>query len=96
MPRTKSRERILPMLGVGAKEIDRELKTFSRAARVLSSNRPRLIHKHPKQWIGVHDGRVEVTASSLKALLARLKTKGLSPNSTIIRYIDTKPRKLIL
>jgi hypothetical protein len=78
------------------KQMDRELRSFSRAARVLSSNRPRLIDSHPKQWVGIYDGRVCATGKTFKALVTQLKGKGLSPSDAIIRYVDTSGRKLIL
>ncbi len=78
------------------KQIDRELRTFSRAARVLSSDHPRLIEKHPKEWVGIYDGKVCATGKSFNALMSKLKKRGLSPGDTIIRYIDTSGRKLIL
>jgi hypothetical protein len=81
---------------VTPKQMDRELRSFSRAARILSSDHPRLIDKHPKQWVGIYDGNVCATGKSFGALIARLKKRGLSPNDTIIRYIDTSGRKLIL
>jgi hypothetical protein len=84
------------MLGATPKQIDRELRTFSRAARVLSSDRPRLIDQHPKEWVGLYDGKVSATAKSFRGLVAKLKKCGLSPNDTIIRYIDTSDRLLIL
>ncbi len=80
------------MLGATPQQIDRELRGFSRAARVLSSNRPRLIEKHPKEWVGVHDGKVSATAKSFRALVTKLKKQGISPSDTIIRYIDTSER----
>jgi hypothetical protein len=81
---------------VTPKQMDRELRSFSRAARVLSSDHPRLIEKHPNEWVGIHDGSVCVTAKSFGSLISRLKKKGLSPNDTIIRYIDTSGRKRIV
>ncbi len=84
------------MLGATPKQIDRELRTFSRAARLLSSDHPRLIEKHPKEWVGLYDGKVSATAKTFRGLLAELKKRGLSPNNTIIRYIDTSGRALIL
>jgi hypothetical protein len=82
--------------GVTPKQIDRDLRAFSRGARVLSSDHPRLIDKHPKQWVGIYDGNVRATGKSLSALISALKKKGLRPGDTIIRYIDTSGRKLIL
>jgi hypothetical protein len=78
------------------KQMDRELRAFSRAARVLSSDHPRLIDKHPKEWVAIYDGNVRATGKSFSALVSQLKKKGLSPSDTIIRYIDTSGRKLIL
>jgi hypothetical protein len=82
--------------GVNPQQIDRELRSFSRAARVLSSDHPRLVGRHPEQWVGLHNGSTCTTAKSLSALLSRLKKRGFSPNDAIIRYIDTSGRKLIL
>jgi hypothetical protein len=84
------------MLGATPRQIDRELHTFSRAARLLSSNHPRLIDQHPKEWVGLYDGEVIATAKSFRALFGKLKKNGLSPNDAIIRYIDTSGRMLIL
>jgi hypothetical protein len=78
------------------KRIDRELHAFSRAARVLSSDHPRLIDRHPKEWVGIYDGNICATGKSLSALISQLKDKGFAPSDTVIRYIDTSGRKLIL
>jgi hypothetical protein len=84
------------MLGATPKQIDRELRAFSRAARLLSSDHPRLIEAHPEEWVGLYGGKVSATAKSFQALVAKLKRRGLAPNDAIIRYIDTSGRKLIL
>jgi hypothetical protein len=83
-------------LGAPAKQINRELRAFSRAARLLSSKRPRLVNEHPKEWVGLFDGRVCATDKSFNGLVRKLRNQGLSPGDTIIRYIDTSGRKLIL
>jgi hypothetical protein len=83
-------------LGATPKQINRELRTFSRAARLLSSNHPRLIDTHPKEWVGLYDGEVCATDKSFNGLVRKLKRRGFSPSETIIRYIDTSGRKLIL
>ena len=83
-------------LGATPKQIKRELRTFSRAARLLSSTHPRLIDKHPKEWVGLYDGKICATDKSFDGLLKKLKDRGFPPSDTIIRYIDTSGRKLIL
>jgi hypothetical protein len=87
---------IASFLGATPKEVDRQLRTFSRAARVLSSDHPRLIEQHPNEWVGIFDGKVHATAKSFDAVVSQLKKKGFSPNESIIRYIDVTGRKLIL
>ena len=96
MARLSERALSAKALGATPKQIDRELRMFSRAARVLSSNHPRLIDKHPKEWVGLYDGEVCATDKSFNGLVRQLKRKGYRPNDTIIRYIDTSGRKLIL
>jgi len=83
-------------LGATPKQINRGLRKFSRAARLLSSDRPRLIHKHPEEWVGLFDGKVCATDKSFTGLVRKLKRLGLSPSEAVIRYIDTSGRKLIL
>jgi len=78
------------------KQMDRKLRAFSRAARILSSDHPRLIEEHPKEWVGIYDGKVCATGRSFNALVSKLKRYGFAPSDTIIRYIDTSGRKLIL
>jgi hypothetical protein len=91
-----TKRKIASYLHETPKQMDRELRSFSRAAKVLSSNRPRLIDTHPKEWVGIYDGHVCATGKSFTALVAQLKRKGLSPSDAVIRYIDTSGRKLIL
>ena len=91
-----TKRNIAAHLGASPKQIAREIRTFSRAARVLSSNHPRLIDKHPKQWVGIYDNRVCANAKTLKALMTALKRDGIPPSKTIVRYIDISGRKMIL
>lgn len=83
-------------LGATPKQIDRELRAVSRSARVLSSDHPRLIKKHPNEWVGVCEGKVCATDKSFDGIVKKLKSSGVSPNDAIIRYVDASGRKLIL
>ena len=95
MPRL-SAKKLASYLEATPKQVDRELRKFSRAARLLSSDHPRLLDEHPKEWVGIYDGKVCASAKSFRALVSKLKQLGLSPNEAIIRYMDTSGRKLIL
>jgi hypothetical protein len=91
-----TKKNIAAHIGATPKEIARELRSFSRAARILSSNHPRLIDRYPRQWVGIYDGKVEATSKSFKGLMASMRARGIPPSKSIIRYIDTSGRKLIL
>jgi hypothetical protein len=91
-----SKKEIASSLRETPRQMDRALRSFSRDAKVLSSKRPRLADIHPKQWVGIYDGRICATGKSLAALLSKLKAKGLSPSDAIVSYMDTSGRKLIL
>jgi hypothetical protein len=87
--------RVLEMLG-DPKMFDRELRAFRKDAQVLSSARQHLIAQYPKQWIGIHQGKVVAHAKTLPAVVARLEKLGVPRGRAIVRYIDKKPRKMIL
>jgi len=90
------KRRIARDIGATPSEIDRELRSFARSAKFFSSSRPRLIEVYPKQWVGVHKGKVRASAKSLRGVMLALKRAGVPPGEALVRYIDTKRRKLIL
>ena len=95
MPKFSTAE-ALEHLGGSAAQIDRELRSFGEAAKVLSSNHPRMIDEHPYRWIAVYEGTVRARARSLPDLFLRLDKKHIPRDKTIIRYIDRQERTLIL
>jgi hypothetical protein len=96
MTRARQKESLIAQSGASAVEISRGLRRFSTAARLLSSDHPRLINKYPQRWVGVYGGKVAANAKTLSMLLSRLKDKGIPPSDTIIRFIDRNPRTFIL
>jgi pyrimidine operon attenuation protein/uracil phosphoribosyltransferase len=95
MPKFSAQE-ALKHLGGSAAQVDRDLRSFREAAKVLSSNHPRMIDEHPSRWIAVYEGTVVATGRSLKSLLSALQKKRIPRDQTIIRFIDRKERTLIL
>ena len=87
---------ILSKFGNDPKGLAKTLREFSRSAEVLSSDSPRLIDKHPMQWIGVFRGEVSAKAPNLETLIAKLKKKGIPPGETIVRFVERNQRTLIL
>ena len=78
------------------KEIDRDLRNFRRTAQVLSSNRPRLIDRYPKQWVAVYRGRVRASGGTFASVIAEVDRKRLPREHVIVRFIDRNQRTMIL
>lgn len=87
--------RVRKLLG-NPKVVDRDLQRFRRSARILSSDRPRLIERYPKQWIAVHNGKVQAQGKTLRSVLTQLDKKGVPRRRVIVRFIDKTPRTMIL
>lgn len=84
------------MLGGAPSKVAEDLIGFAESAKTLSSRRERLLENHEKQWIGLHQGKVEVFGKTLKSVLSQLEEKGMSADDTIIRFIDKDIKTLIL
>lgn len=86
---------IIEQLGDPA-QVDRELRTFRKAAQVYSAKHPRMIDLYPKQWIAVYQGRVRAHRRTLQSLLAEVDKKMLPREQIIVRLIDRSRRTMIL
>ena len=76
--------------------VSRELRSFRKAAQVLSSDHPRLIDQYPKEWVAIYRGEVVAHGRTLDAVLKAVKRKGIPQERTIIHYIETNQRTMIL
>ena len=81
---------------ISPEDVATGLRAFSKSAEMLSNDRPRLIDKHPLQWIGVHGGKVSAKADDLPALMDELERRSIPPGDTIVRFIEKSQRTLIL
>jgi hypothetical protein len=95
MPRLSAKKKA-EYLGVSPKEIARDLRAFSWTAQFLTSNERRLLKKYPKQWVALYDGKVQASAKSLEEAISKLEQQQLPPNESIIWYMDTSGRKLVV
>lgn len=86
---------ILKVLG-DPRKVDDELQRFRKAARVLSSNHPRLIDRYPQQWVAIHEGRVKAQGKTLRSLLTQVDKQGLPREHIIVRFIAKAQRTMIL
>lgn len=86
---------VLRQLGNPA-DIDRELQSFRRGVKVLSSKHPRMINRYPKQWVAVYKGKVEAHGRTFQSVLQQIDQTGLPREHVIVRYIDKNQRTMIL
>ena len=87
--------KILEKIGDPA-AIDRELQSFRKSARVLSSSHRRLIDRYQKKWVAIYKGRTRAEGRTLQATLRQVDKKGLPRGNVIVRYIDRNQRAMIL
>lgn len=86
---------VLEILG-DPREVDRSLTVFRKSASRLSSRHSKMMERYPQEWVAVHAGRVRAHGASREAVLKELDEKGLARGETILRFIETEPRTLIL
>lgn len=91
-----SRDEVMAILGVSPDTIGNEIATFAEAAKVLSSDHPRLIDEHPMQWVGVFGGDVAAASDQYDELITSLAAKGIPVSQTVVRYIDKAEKTFIL
>jgi hypothetical protein len=91
-----TKDEVLRLLGASPEAIGKELSDFADAAKILSSDHPRLIDDHPMEWVGVFQGRVAATAKDFASLMAQLSEKKIPPEHTIVRFIDREEKTLLL
>ena len=92
--KTKEQD-VLRQLG-NPMDIDRELQSFRRGAKILSSKHPRLIGRYPKQWLAIHKGKVGAQGTTFRSVLQQVDQKKLPREHIIVRYIDKNQRTMIL
>ena len=86
---------ILEIIG-DPREVDKELRAFSKSARWLSSRWAKLVERYPQEWIAVYSSRIRAHGPTLDSVLKELDAKGVPREKALVRFIQTEPRKLIL
>lgn len=82
-------------LGASPEEIVKGLEDFSKSSKFLSTN-SELVNEYPQKWIGVFSGEVKAAEDDLGTLLDTLDRQGIPRSRTIVRFMDTTKRTLIL
>ena len=93
---SQATKNVLASLLQNPARLNRDLQRFRKAAKALSSDKPRLIDKYPNQWVAVYRGKVAAHATTLNAILGKMKRKKIPQKHTIVRYVEKNKRTMIL
>ena len=81
----------------GAERVAQEMESFRETAQLLSSHQgPRIIERYPGQWIALHNRQVCAHGKTREEVLAEVVELGIPPGRALLRFINDKPRTMIL
>ena len=72
------------------------LKDFSRRVELMDTKRAELIKLHPDKWVAMHDVDLVAVADTLDEVLLLLDQQGIPRRETIVEYMDTERRNMVL
>ena len=80
----------------GAREIHIGLQEFSNRVKVLEDRRAELTRKYPNKWIAMYNGDVVVVADCLEDVLNEMDNQAIPRRETVIEFMDTERRNMVL
>lgn len=90
-----SEEEVLEIIG-DPREIARASELFRKSIDALLSQESKLMKRYPQEWVAFYDGRLRAHDKSLDAVLEMLDAKGLPRGETLVEFLETEPRNLIV
>ena len=82
-------------LGASPEDVAKSLNDFARSSDLLSKDR-QLVKRYAQKWVGVCSGEVKAAEDDLDSLLRMLDGQGVPRSDTVVRFIETEQRTLIL
>lgn len=76
-------------------DILEKLRAFRARVDRMESQMERLTRDHPDHWVALYTGDF-VLAESLDNLLKTLEGQGVPTPETVIRFLDSNPKNMIL
>ena len=73
-----------------------ELRQFKRRHRLLDEKRDELVTRYPDQWVALTPNGTIVAGGSIGQVIEKLDQKGLSRKGTAIKFMATRPRRMIV
>jgi len=91
----KELDKLLEELG-GKEKVMEDFARHKRDVDFFQYHYQELLEKYPDKWVAVYNAEVVGTNKDFIALLDCLKEKKIPTNETIIYFMDTRPKPLIL
>ena len=93
---TKSRiEELVQELG-GPKRIHEGLQEYRRSVERMKSLRGKLTKQHPDKWVAMANDKIVAVGESLEEVLSVIDQNGIERSKTVIEFLESEPRTLIL
>ena len=91
----KELDKLLEEMG-GKEKVLEDFARHERDVEFFEYHHRKLLEKYPDEWVAVYDVGVVDTDKDFLVLLDRLKEKGIPTDKTVIYFMDTDPKPLIL
>ena len=75
---------------------EKTLPAFEANHRYLRENYADLLKEYPEQWIAVHEQRVVANAPSMAKIFTTINQLGIDRHFTVVEFLNTDSRPLIL
>ncbi len=69
---------------------------YRETARLLSSSQPRMVELYPMEWVALYRGAVRAHSPSRDEVLREIDSLQIPREKTLVRFIHSERRSLIL
>ena len=91
----KEIDKLLEEMG-GKEKVLEDFARHRRDVEFFEYHGEELLKEYPNEWVAVYNVEVVDTDKDFFVLLDRLEEKGIPTNKTVIHFMDTNPKPLIL
>jgi hypothetical protein len=77
-------------------ELRRNMEQFDRSCDAFQDQYPKLLEKYPDRWVAFYNGVLVATDESFDSILDRLRSLGIPPGHTYVRFVDKNPKPIFL
>ena len=94
-PGAEYNAKVIEMIG-DVKQFHLDMEEFRKDGRALDAQWTEVVEKYDEQWIGFYRGRVVAHDRDIHAVVEGIRAAGIPPGDSIVRYVSSKPMRMIL